>query len=110
MYMMLARFGYGVGKGIAKIGYKTARAIRPEKVKKLLQPVYQGVKTPRMQGSAKLSKFGQDMARGGEGAFKKGYKGYQSLYKTTLGDSTRRRITGGTVGGYALGSFIDDDD
>ena len=103
MYTALARFGYG----LAKAGYKAARAIRPSKVKSLIQPMYD--KATKKVVTGKMSAVEDKFTRGLQGAAKKGYKGYSKAYEATLGTSTRRKITSAGLGGYTLGSIFDDE-
>ena len=105
MYTALARFGYG----LARAGYKAARAIRPSKVKKMLKPAYDRATKPALQGT-KFASGEASLIKGIKGAAKKGYEGYRGLYGATLGSSTKRKITSASLGGYTLGSWMDDDE
>ena len=97
LFTTLSRFGYGV-----------AKKIRPSKVKKALKPVVSKATKPALQGT-KMAGAETALIKGVKGAASKGFKGYRSLYGGTLGTSTRRKVTSGTIGG-ALGLDLIDDD
>jgi len=98
MYASLARFGYGI-----------AKSLKPDNIKKLLSPALEKVAKPAVMGK-KMSKGKATFNKGIRGAANKGYKGYTKAYDTTLGTSTRRKVTSGVIGGYGLSSFLDEDD
>ena len=91
IYPALARFGYGI-----------ARAIRPTKVASAIQKI-----TPV---AVKEAEFSPIVSRGVEGAKKKIYSGYRSLYAGTLGSETKRKVTSGVLGTYGTMSFLNRDD
>jgi len=91
IYPALARFGYGI-----------ARALRPTKVASAIKKA-----TPV---AVKEAEFSPMIQQGVEGAKKKLYSGYRSLYAGTLGTSTRRKVTSGVLGTYGTMSFLNGDD
>ena len=94
---------------IASYGYKTARAMRPSKVKKVLKPAYNKATKPAFEGT-KFASGEAKMIKGIKGASKKEYEGYRKLYGSTLGTSARRKTTSAGLGGYTIGSFLAGDD
>lgn len=96
MYAALARFGYGL-----------ARKIRPSKIKKALKPAYEKATKKAFTG-AKMSPLEDKGIKAIQGASQKAYKGYRKAYGAALGTSTRRKVTSGVLGGYALGKVFDD--
>jgi len=98
MYTALARFGYGIAKGL-----------KPEKVKKFLQPGLEKIAKPATKKN-KLSKSKKLFNKGARGAAKRGYEGYTKAYDFTLGTSTRHKATTFGAAGYGLSSFLDSDD
>lgn len=106
IYGTLARLGMRFAKGLSSksIG-KAASKVGQTKYGK------QASKFASKQFS-KLPKKGkkiltqEKVKKVGQGVVNK----YDKLYGATLGTSTRRKVTSGTVGGYALGSFLAGDD
>lgn len=98
MYTALARFGYGIAKALA-----------PSNVKKILKPAYDLATKSALKGT-KYASGEEKLIRGIKGAAQKGMSGYEKLYGATLGTETRRKVTSGVLGGYALGSFLNGDD
>jgi len=94
---------------IASYGYKTARAMRPSKVKKVLKPAYDKATKPAFEGT-KFASGEAKMIKGIKGVSQKGYEGYRKLYGSTLGTSARRKTTSAGLGGYVIGSFLAGDD
>ena len=98
MYASLARFGYGLVK-----------AIKPDKVKKFLQPGLEKIAKPATKAK-KLSKTRATFNKGVRGVAKRGYEGYTKAYDFTLGSPTRRKVTTAALTGYGLSSLLDEDD
>ena len=113
MYTSLARFGYGL-----------AKKLRPSKIKAFLQgnPVskgdgfdrYRAMDTLRTKSDILLGKKKSGLLKKGiKGTKSKIAQGYGKLYAGTLGTSTRRKVTSGTLTGFGaakLGSWMDEDD
>jgi len=99
MYATLARLGFGV-----------AKALRPSKLKKGLRtigqyttkPAFDVKKNPKL--NAAEGKFINLLQSGS----KKGQQLYTKGYKAALGTSTRRKVTSGVLGTYAIGKVFDD--
>jgi hypothetical protein len=113
MYASLARFGYTL-----------AKKLRPSKIKAALQgnPVkkgdgfdrYRAMDTLRTKSDILLGKEKSGLLKKGiKGTKSKIAQGYGKLYAGTLGTSTRRKVTSGTLTGFGaakLGSWMDEDD
>ena len=106
---------------LGSYGYKAAKAIRPSKIKKALTgsnkikkdgfDKYRTMKKLRTKSEILLGvPKTEKIIKGTTGLGKKAYEGYRKAYASTLGTSTRRKVTSGTVGGYTLGSFLAGDD
>ena len=88
MYTALARFGYGI-----------ARSLRPSKIKKMIKPTADKVMKKIPAGIAST------MAAG---ATDKISKGYRTAYASTLGTSTRRKVTSGVLATSFIKDILDD--
>ena len=113
MYASLARFGYSL-----------AKKLRPSKLKAAIKgkPVvkgdgfdrYRAMDTLRTKSDILLGKKKSGILKKGiKGTKSKIAKGYGQLYAGTLGTSTRRKVTSGTLTGFGaakLGSWMDSDD
>jgi|TARA_R100001460_G_scaffold67650_1_gene108055 hypothetical protein len=94
---------------VASYGYKVARKLDPEKVKKTLKPIVDRATKPGLQRTKFASAEGK-LIKGIRGASKKGFGAYKTAYKATLSTPGRRKTTSGTLGGIGLGSFLSGDD
>ena len=88
IYSSLARFGYGI-----------AKSMRPSKIKKMIKPTVDKVKTKLPAG--KVSNLAA-------GATDKISKGYRTAYASTLGTSTRRKVTSGVLATSFIKDILDD--
>ena len=111
IYGTLARLGMKVAKGLRPS--RVSRALSGKKIQKLKgkkdKPLFGAIKSYGAEGS-KTAQYTGKAAELTKATMKKGFQGYRKLYKGTLGTSTRRKVTSGTVGGYTLGSFLSGDD
>ena len=111
IYGALARIGMSVAKGLRPS--KVSKALSGKKIQKIRgkqgKPVFEAIKSYGVEGSKQANITGK-AAQLTKAGMKKGFQGYRKLYKGTLGTSTRRKVTSGTVGGYTLGSFLAGDD
>ena len=99
---MAAPFLAGIYPALARFGYGIARAIRPTKVASAIKNI-----TPV---AVKEAQFSPNVQAGVEGAKKKLYSGYRSLYGNTLGKQKGRQVAGGALGTYTTMSFLNRDD
>ena len=88
MYTALARFGYGL-----------AKSLRPGKIKKKIKPTVDKLKSKLPAGKA------SNLAAG---ATDKISKGYRTAYASTLGTSTRRKVTSGVLATSFIKDILDD--
>ena len=88
MYTALARFGYGI-----------AKSLRPGKIKKIVKPTVDKLKSKLPAGKA------SNLAAG---ATDKISKGYRTAYASTLGTSTRRKVTSGVLATSFIKDILDD--
>ena len=88
MYTALARFGYGI-----------AKSLRPGKIKKIIKPTVDKLKSKLPAGKA------SNLAAG---ATDKISKGYRTAYASTLGTSTRRKVTSGVLATSFIKDILDD--
>ena len=88
MYTALARFGYGI-----------AKSLRPGKIKKKIKPTVDKLKSKLPAGKA------SNLAAG---ATDKISKGYRTAYASTLGTSTRRKVTSGVIATSFIKDILDD--
>ena len=88
MYTALARFGYGI-----------AKSLRPGKIKKKIKPTVDKLKSKLPTGKA------SNLAAG---ATDKISKGYRTAYASTLGTSTRRKVTSGVLATSFIKDILDD--
>ena len=88
MYASLARFGYNI-----------AKKLRPGKIKKIVKPSVDKLKSKLPAGKA--SKIAS-------GATDKIGKGYRSAYAATLGSSTKRKVTSAVLGTSFINDILDD--
>jgi len=92
IYNTLARFGYRY----------LATPLKPRNLKSTISKY-----TPK---SVKEAQFSPTVQAGVEGAKKKLYSGYRSLYGNTLGKQKGRQVAGGALGTYTTMSFLNRDD
>ena len=88
MYTALARFGYGL-----------AKSLRPGKIKKKIKSTVDKLKSKLPSGKA------SNLAAG---ATDKISKGYRTAYASTLGTSTRRKVTSGVLATSFIKDILDD--
>ena len=88
MYTALARFGYNI-----------AKSLRPSKIKKSFKGAKTKIKSKLPAGKA------SNLAAG---ATDKISKGYRTAYASTLGTSTRRKVTSGVLATSFIKDILDD--
>ena len=113
MYTALARFGYALAKKLKPSSIKAALQGKPA-LKGDGFDRYRAMNTLRTKSDILLGKKKSALLKKGiKGTKSKIAQGYEKLYAGTLGTSTRRKVTSGTLIGFGaakLGSWMDEDD
>jgi hypothetical protein len=110
MYASLARFGYGI-----------ARSLRPSKIKQVFKSgkfTPKGDKFDKFRDTTKKLRTSAEVKLGADktakikaaasGVADKVSKGYRSAYASTLGTSTRRKVTSGVLATSFIKDILDD--